>query len=213
MKCLYCDYFIPTDSLFCPWCGQKVLHDCDKSIIQAVEQHDLKKIQALINDGVDLDSTDSNGNTALIIATKLNYYDIAKLLIDNGADITAKNNNGFDANTYAVGSITYLLSELYSERITQKNEKLIQAVEENDYLTVQRLLKNGANPNAKRSFPNCDTALMVAVKNNSYYIAKKLIIHGANVNANVWGNTALDYAKDPAIRNLLIDNGAIKSEN
>lgn len=45
----------------------------------------------MLEKGLDINSKDADGNTALHIATKLGYYDIATVLLKNGADFESAN--------------------------------------------------------------------------------------------------------------------------
>ena len=54
----------------------------------------LKGLQVLLDKGFDLDITNKDGETALVVAVTSGYPQSAKFLIDNGADVFATNAQG-----------------------------------------------------------------------------------------------------------------------
>jgi len=105
-------------------------------LIDLVNKQDLKKIKKLLKEDndVDINQKDENKNTALIIASRMGYTEIVKLLIKYNTDLEEKNNNGTNA--------------------------LISAAEYGRFEEVKLLLENGADKNEKNN--NGDTALMIA---------------------------------------------------
>ena len=65
----------------------------EKMLIMA-EKGDKKTIEELLHDGVDINSNNDKGLTALMLATQEGHKDIVELLLQNGADITLKNHEG-----------------------------------------------------------------------------------------------------------------------
>jgi ankyrin repeat protein len=61
-------------------------------------------VRALIVGGADLEASDFYGWTPLMKATYHNNIEIVKLLVDNGADVNARNSSG--------NSILYIAEEL-----------------------------------------------------------------------------------------------------
>lgn len=61
--------------------------DTTESIVLASANGNIEQVKQYINDGVDIDMTDKNGYTALMMATKNRYEKIVKLLLDKGADV------------------------------------------------------------------------------------------------------------------------------
>ena len=57
------------------------------------ERVDINEVKKLINNGVDVNFSD-NGWTTLMETPKKNLSEVAKLLIEAGANVNAKNNNG-----------------------------------------------------------------------------------------------------------------------
>ena len=113
-------------------------------------------------------------STPLYIAIINNYIKTSKLLIENGADVNAKDAKGHTPLHFA------------------KNLEI-----------VKLLIKNGADVNARKgvSPPLYDTY--------NIEIAKLLIENGADVNAkSPWGYTPLSNARTVEMAKLLIENGA-----
>jgi serine/threonine protein kinase len=94
--------------------------------------------------------------------------------------------------------------------LNRKNEKLLEASEKGDVEKVKKLLKEGANVNAKGKYGW--TPLHMAAKNGHIEVVKLLIENGAYVNAK--GNDGYTPLHDAAwnghieVVKLLIENGA-----
>jgi len=68
------------------------------ALMYACYENSIESVKELVKHGkLDLNMQSKNGNTALHKATKYNNMDIAKLLLDKGADETIKNDKGRDA--------------------------------------------------------------------------------------------------------------------
>lgn len=64
-------------------------------LFDAVNQNDVCRVESAIARGVDIHATAEDGDTALILASDLGYTEIAKVLIENGADIDRKDREGY----------------------------------------------------------------------------------------------------------------------
>ena len=66
--------------------------------LKAAKDGDLKKIKSMLNKEINIKtlikSVDKENNTALIFASKFGYNEIVKILIENGADVNFRNNEG-----------------------------------------------------------------------------------------------------------------------
>jgi ankyrin repeat protein len=81
-------------------------------LCNAITKGDLQAVKKFIEYGVDVNQK-SNGFTPLMLAARYNKVDILKVLIESGAKIDAKDENGKTALQYAILSnasdaVTYL---------------------------------------------------------------------------------------------------------
>ncbi|MEK7801635.1 MAG: ankyrin repeat domain-containing protein [Pseudomonadota bacterium] len=131
----------------------------------------LGKTLALLAQGANIEATDNNGNTPLLLAGGMHGTKIVLALLAQGANIEATNNNG---NT----------------------PLLLAAARGGDTDTVLCLLAQGANIEATNKYG--ETALMRAAGSeyyNSTAIFQALLDNNANINAkNKKGQTVLDIA-------------------
>lgn len=187
--------------------------------LKAAEDGDLKKIKSMLNKEINIKtlikSVDKENNTALILASKFGYNEIVKILIENGADINAKDNEGttalmnaaMDIDYYTNDEICKLLIENGADinaKDLQGNNALIYASIFEHFDIIKLLIESGAEINAKNN--DGYTALMEASSNGNLETVKLLIENGADVNIkNNDGKTALDLAdfEDEEIKEVL----------
>jgi hypothetical protein len=72
------------------------LTDYTSVFIDLVDSNNTRFVEEFLNRRLkfDIDGTDKNGDTALMIATKRNHEDMIKLLVKSGADILKKDSQG-----------------------------------------------------------------------------------------------------------------------
>lgn len=164
---------------------------------QAAHYNNYDATYFLINDcnWSNLNILDEHAKTPLMVAANYGSTEIAKLLIDKGADFTIRDFEGRSALYYACSTANIEL--------------------------IKHLLVKGADPNEE--FSNGETALMVTIKNprgikmNVQGIIDCLIEHGADINKpNDWGYTPIIYSiisskPDIEITKYLIEKGANKN--
>ena len=68
----------------------------------AVTKNALQSIQHYIDRGYDLNATDGNGITLLMIAVMRKNIDAVRILLSAGADLKILDENGNDALSYAI---------------------------------------------------------------------------------------------------------------
>ena len=140
----------------------------DLPLHEAVVAGDLDRVRVLIASGVDVNTVDSDGTTALHWAAHHDDVESGQQLLAAGADPTRANQ--FGAQPIALAS------------------------ENGSAKFIQLLLDAGANPNA--ASPEGETILMTATRTGGVAAVRLLLRHAANPNrAEEWrGQTALMWA-------------------
>ena len=155
------------------------------SLIAATRAQDTEAVQALLADGVNVNSQQADGTTALHWAAYRDDLDLASLLINAGADLDKANELGATP--------------------------LFLAADNGSVDMVKLLLESGANPNAPLQVG--ETPLMTAARTGNADAAQSLIEHGADVDvtekrrdqsALMW---AVAQGHNEAVA-VLIQNGA-----
>lgn len=81
-----------------------IAEELNQMLIGAAEKGDLGKIEELVENGADINSSDYYGETALMRASFFGHLDIVQFLVENGADIDATDEDddtAFDHATYS----------------------------------------------------------------------------------------------------------------
>ena len=159
--------------------------ETNSAVADAVKQKDNEALRALIENGVDVNSTQGDGATALHWATYYNDFNTVKFLLDAGANIDAKNDLGVSPLWLACNNGSSVL--------------------------VRTLLDSGADPNT--TLPSGETSLMTASRTGNVTVVRSLIEYGAEVNKREYthGQTALMWAvsqQHPSVVKVLLQNGA-----
>jgi len=140
----------------------------DAPLLDAVRVGDASRVQALVENHVDVNAGDSDGTTALHWAAHRGDIDIVHLLISAGADADVANRFG--------------------------STPLALASESGSSAAVDALLAAGADPDG--AGPEGETALMTAARTGRVAVVRALLDRGADPNATErWrGQTALMWA-------------------
>ena len=111
-------------------------------------------VRLLLQKEASINIENNNGETALYWAARNGHKTVGKLLLENGANVLTKDNEGWSALDWAViGGKNDIVKELLKHGIDTKNDGSNQALYlaawEGHEDTVQMLLDNGADVNAK----------------------------------------------------------------
>jgi uncharacterized protein len=170
-------------------------------LMYAARENALNAGRALLERGADVNSTDPDGATALVMAIINYHYDFAALLLDHHANPNLADTTGMAA-LYAAVDMSSLPWMFGRPEIPGPTK--VSALE-----LIESLLKHGADPNAaltavqfQRAHTDGDTALgpgatpfLRAAKASDLPVMKLLLAHGADPNARLKnGNTALMLA-------------------
>ena len=198
---------------------------------QSAKKGKYNQVEKLIDAGVDVNSPDENGDTALISASQNGYTEIVKLLVEAEADVNAQDNVGNTALIKASqNGFTEIVKLLIEADVNAQDNvgdtALILASRWEDLPIL--LIEAGADVNAMTKFEVRSinysgihkdyeptggyTALMAASEYGHTEIVKLLIEAGTDVNARHWDDaTAFDFALEAGnteIAKLLIEVGA-----
>ena len=190
-------------------CGNTALH-------YAVELADLACVRCLVENGADVQETDKNQVSALMLATYRGEggKEIVQFLVETGADIEAVDSEGFTALLYASrwGNLE-VLQALVEEgaqidwRDNHRNTALIHAARYGSLETVRFLLRKKVKINEKND--DGSSALMIALDNENIEVLRFLIEQGAAINErnNAGESAFMRAAKKGDLESLRILEG------
>ena len=171
----------------------------DKALFNAVRDNKLIEVERLLDAGADLRTRDGEcSDTPLHVACTWGHHDIARLLIDRGADVGAQNKHGrtplHHACNYGHPDIVRLLIDRGAD-IEAMDEDGRTPLQDACYYgrtdIVQLLIDRGADVNVR--IEDSTTPLHWACWWGAYSTVEMLIERGADVEArDEAGHTALD---------------------
>ena len=198
-------------------------------LVLAAGKADTAKLEGLLKEGVDVNSRDDKGRTALMTASRSGQIRIVTILLEKGADVNARDKEGGTALREAVmalvkdpgekdgwrsghpGIVKILLEK--GAAVNSQTEgwtPLLCAASDGSDDIVRLLLARGADANARTETGM--TVLARAIYDGKVQLEtlKLLLEAGADVNAkDSEGYTPLMRAiGDPKMVRLLIENGA-----
>ena len=194
----------------------------DISFHDAVGEGNIEAVKQHLAAGVDVNSKDDIGDTALHIAAILGHKEVIALLIANDADVNAKNNDitPLDNAEDETANLLRKSGGKTNEEL-EADEKVISIHDAAIYgniAAIKKHLADGANVNA-REF-NAWTPLHYATANSRKETVELLVINGADVNAKTTDDiTPLHHSAsngDKEIVKLLIASGtdvSVKASN
>lgn len=186
-------------------------------LLQAVEKKDVQKVKEILARNTDtINETNDKKETPLLIATHENDVEIAKLLIDAGADINQQDAIQDSAYLYAGAQgkteiLRYMMKNAKPNQQVRNRfggNALIPAAEKG-HLDNVRLLLTDSQVDINHQNDYGYTALIEAVAltdGSKVYqdIVKELVDAGADQNLrDRYGKTALDYAKEQDYKKMI----------
>lgn len=176
------------------------------SLKNLVDNTSPKLLRSVINN-----ATENNGRTLLHVAVWDEYPEIVKVLLENGASKTIKDDAGKTAVDYAKKAENKVVKELFGIKDSEKKETAKQETEPAVSEVPAKKPSHGftdASGSYDVVFGATDSKLLVAVKEQNYGEVKKLLESNTNVNVtDLLGNNALFYAinsEHDGIINLLL---------
>lgn len=197
--------------------------DRSEQLIQAAERKETETIKRLVEEGIDINTKDSEGRTAIMIATYNNDVDTAKVLIKAGADVNIQDNLKNNPFLYAgaegyVEILKLAIGSGADPTITNRygGTALIPASEHGYVDVIKELLAN-TNTDVNHVNDLGWTALLEAIILNDgdekqQQAVQLLIDYGADVNIPDKNNvTPLKHARENGfkeIEQILLKAGA-----
>ncbi|KAJ9613281.1 hypothetical protein H2200_003223 [Cladophialophora chaetospira] len=186
-------------------------------IIRAAARGLTAHVTFLVRNGADPNQTDLEFRTSLSQAIIHRQLEVARLLLELGADIEQSTNFKGESmlvtasRSGEVSTVDILLNlgACVESRDTTGSTPLIQAVSNQHTAVADRLLQAGADPNAKDQGGR--TPLILAAKAGYCHIVTGLIERGANLeDTDEAGNTPLRWAAHGGFQtviNILLEKG------
>lgn len=182
--------------------------------LQIAAKHGHESVmRLLLKNEASINIENKNGETALYWAARNGHKTAVELLLISEANVLTKDNEGWSALDWAVtGGKSDIVKELLEHGVDTesdgRNQALYLAAGEGHEDTVQMLLDNGADVNAKDWIGS--TALDWAAPGGHERTVRALLRNGSNLNSrDAYENTALHWAvQHETIIQLLLENGA-----
>lgn len=162
---------------------------------------DLSGVEAAIAAGMDINCSNYDGRTALMIASSRGFRQVVHALLRAGAEVNTVDSRShsalLEATLFGHDKIIKLLLE-YGAEIRAPSEKqaslLCTATGEGNLALVKRLLQAGVDPNAEDYGQR--TALHVAISVGNLPAVDVLFLHGAKLKKDSrWKDTHLAYSQ------------------
>lgn len=178
----------------------------EEELLEAAEDGDIEKIKKLLNEqDVDIDCTDSNGDTPLARAVMESHIDIVRILLEYNADINLSEEVGSLVALAACNSdwdIVKLLVSNHADinRMYEGLTALHYAAKKGNAELVEFLLENGADINCQENEKDGPTALHLANKFNKKEVIHVLLKRGAKIRIkDDYHDTVLDYCTEQGL--------------
>ncbi|KRY12791.1 Ankyrin repeat domain-containing protein 29 [Trichinella patagoniensis] len=163
--------------------GIKETHD-DNLLHNSSSSGDVDTLQHVLNSGrVRIDCCDSEGTTALMLASAQGHFCCVRILVEAGADVNIRRKSGTTALFFAAEEghleIARFLLESGFDVVTNGGMALFIAAQGNYMTIVKTFLEVGCDPNYSMS--DGAHSLFVAAQNGHLEVVKILLQNGADV--------------------------------
>ena len=177
-------------------------------LLDAIQEEDLETVKNLIKAGADVNITNDDGNSPLLLASTDNtvrsssYLEKTKILeelIKAGADVNVRNIKGdtaliiscFYSNYDNIWELIKVGADVNIQNRYGETALMVSIIQEDSY-SFDQILKVSANINITDSYGR--TALIYAVMRQNLYMTHELMKRGADVNVrDKNGLTAMDH--------------------
>jgi ankyrin repeat protein len=188
-----------------------------KSLINRLRFHSLgNKGDSLVN------KTDGNGQTALYWAAKGGHPAVMQLLLENGADIEAKNSKGWtplhSAAERGNEAVVYLLLEKRADAKAKDKSgwMALHSAARSGHKAIVRLLLSTNDDDVNAEDKEGNTALHEAAGNGHNAVIEVLLENRANIetkNSTKWTplHSAAERASEASVRLLLVNGADVKA--
>src|SRR5215469_8164124 len=160
------------------------------ALADAEEQRDRAGVRALLRNGADVNSSQTDGTTALLWAAYHDDVETARVLIKAGAHVNVANRYGITPLAQACTNGSAAMAKLLLDAGADINATLrggetllMLAARSGNEEAVRMLLSRGANANARERLGQ--TALMWAAAEGHTAVIRALIDAGADINAKI----------------------------
>jgi ankyrin repeat protein len=187
--------------------------------LSAVEHRRVEQVKRLLDKGINVNSKDEDGRTALSLATENGHEAMVKLLLEKGAGLDSDSQAVlWWAARYGHDKVMKLLLDKGAKTDSTDDcgqTPLSAAAQKGHEEVVRLLLEKGADVNSAVTYGK--TALSFATAEGHLTIVKLLIENGAKLDSQFYnGKTALSLAREKgheAVVRLLLEKGAKKEES
>lgn len=184
-------------------------HNFITHLKHAIAKADILALNALLEQGTDIETRDEHGNNALMLATGNGNLNMVNLLLTKGANINARNNSNdtalIFAASYGYADIVNTFLANHTNIDAQNNDgftALMLAACFGHTDIVNALIGKNANPNTLNK--NGSTALMLAAYYGHDDVVKLLLQKGVDKEVkNQFNHTAMSLAKIHHHQNIL----------
>ncbi|KRZ22449.1 Ankyrin repeat domain-containing protein 29, partial [Trichinella pseudospiralis] len=184
---------------------RKETHD-DNLLHNSSSSGDVDTLQQVLNSGrVRIDCCDSEGTTALMLASAQGHFCCVRILVEAGADVNIRRKSGTTALFFAAEEghleIACFLLQSGFDVVTNGGMALFIAAQGNYITIVKTFLEVGCDPNYSMS--DGSHSLFVAAQNGHLEVVKILLQNGADDGATpLWISCQMGHAS--IVRELLL---------